>query len=269
MIEEVNDENITEVLDIIGESPFDNIILIADLTQLKEWCEIKLVRSNGSIQGIFSLYRDLDFLAGAFWVQDARSLKMLVDSYGSTLQNVEMVFICTKQQLQMLQEIAEKIEPIKERQMVMEAPDKLVCKEVAPVDRLTMNDAEELRDLYRVCGTPAWTPNALNFGPFYGVRDEQGKIVSVAGVHFVTKFGSEIGNVATHPNHRRKGYAICCIAATTKEVLKGSDRVLLHFFEDNIGAKRLYEKMGFVYSPVDPVYFTKATLGWKKRGKRG
>ncbi len=261
MIENVSEANITEILEIIGKSPFENIILIADVTQLRDWCEVKVVRLDGRIQGIFSLYRDLDFLAGAFWVHDAKWLKILIDSYGAVLQDAKMVFICTAQQLEVLQETAKEIEPIRERQMVMEDPSKLVCREVAPVDRLTIDDAEELRELYRVCGTPAWTPNALDFGPFYGVRDEQGKIVAVAGVHFVTKFGSEIGNVATHPDHRRKGYAICCIAATTKEVLKGSDRVLLHFFEDNIGAKRLYEKMGFVYSPTDPVYFTKASLG--------
>jgi len=260
LIEDVSEENINEVLDIIGKSPFENIILIADVTQLKDWCEVKLIRSEGRIQGIFSLYRDLDFLAGAFWTRDANYLRTLIESYGTDLQGAKMVFICTYQQLQMLQEIAKGVEPIKERQMVMEDPTKLVCEEVASVDKLSMNDAEELSELYKVCNTPAWTPNALNFGPCYGVKDENGRIVSVAGVHFVTKFGSEIGNVATHPDHRRKGYAICCIAATTKEVLKGSDRVLLHFFEDNIGAQKLYEKMGFIYSPVDPVYFTKVTL---------
>lgn len=260
MIEEVTESNINEVLDIIIKSPFENIILIADVTQLKQWCEAKIMRVDGKIQGIFSLYRDLDFLAGAFWVQDSRTLRELIESYGNVLYKTNIVFICTGKQLQILKEIAVKVEALPEHQMVMEDPAKLVCNEQTPVHRLTMDDTDELRELYRVCGTPAWTPNALNFGPFFGVKNKDGKIVSVAGVHFVTKFVSEIGNVATHPKYRRKGYANCCVAAATKEVLSVSDRVALHFFGSNTGAKKLYEKMGFVYSPADPVYFTKALL---------
>jgi predicted GNAT family acetyltransferase len=123
-----------------------------------------------------------------------------------------------------------------------------------------MSEAEEMRELYRICGTPAWTPNALNLGPFFGVRNKEGKLVSVAGVHFVTKFGAEIGNIATHPEYRRKGFAACCTAAVTKELLKDSACVLLHFFEENVSAQKMYEKMGFVYSEADPVFFTKTTM---------
>ncbi|MFW9908004.1 MAG: GNAT family N-acetyltransferase [Candidatus Thorarchaeota archaeon] len=260
MIEIVDESNNIEVLEIIGSSPLENIILIADVTQLKDWCTVRLLRKRGRIQSIFSLYRDLDFLAGAFWSKNLDSLRRLIASFGTTLRGSMMVFICTSQQLEILTSIAADVEPFKERQMVMEDPSKLICDDVSPVHRLSMEDAEELRELYRVCGTPAWTPNALNLGPFFGVRDERGTIVSVAGVHFVTEYGAEIGNVATHPNHRRKGYAMCCIAAVTKELLEDSQRVILHFFEENVAARQLYERMGFEYSEADPVYFAKAKL---------
>jgi len=140
----------------------------------------------------------------------------------------------------------------------MEDPSQLKCKEHAETFRLSENDIDDLRELYGLSGTPAWTPNALNLGPFFGVRDEDGKVIAVAGVHFVSKYGTELGNIATHPDHRRKGYAQCVVAAATKELLKDSDRVVLHFFGDNRPAQKLYEKMGFVYSSADPVYFTKA-----------
>ncbi|MCK5150733.1 MAG: GNAT family N-acetyltransferase [Candidatus Thorarchaeota archaeon] len=260
MIEQVDENNIKDVLEIIGEFPMHNIILIADVTQLKDWCDVRLIRREGEIRGVFALYQDLDFLAGAFWTHSDDALRSLVENYGEILRGAKMIFICTEKQLEILRAVTSEVEALKERQMVMDDPSMLECEEIAPTVRLTMDDAEELRELYRICDTPAWTPNALNLGPFFGVKDQEGKIVSVAGVHFVTEYGAEIGNVATHPEHRRKGYAACCVAAATKELLKGSARVLLHFFEDNNAAQKLYEKMGFVYSDADPVYFTKATM---------
>ncbi len=258
MISRAQDKDIQEILDIISESPLENIILIADLTQLREWCDIRLLREDGDIKGVFSLYKDLDFLAGAFWTDSSDILVELIADYGKTLKEANMVFICTASQLQLVRKIAKHIEAIEERQMVMEDPSQLKCKEHAETFRLSENDIDDLRELYRLSGTPAWTPNALNLGPFFGVRDEDGKVIAVAGVHFVSKYGTELGNIATHPDHRRKGYAQCVVAAATKELLKDSDRVVLHFFGDNRPAQKLYEKMGFVYSSADPVYFTKA-----------
>ncbi len=260
LIEQVDESSINDVLEVISELPMHNIILIADVTQLRDWCDVRLIRREGEMRGVFALYQDLDFLAGAFWTHSADALRSLVESYGEVLRGAKMVFICTEKQLESLRAVALEVKALKERQMVMDDPSMLECEETAPTVRLSMDDAEELRELYRICDTPAWTPNALNLGPFFGVRDQQGRIVSVAGVHFVTEYGAEIGNIATHPEHRRKGYAACCVAAATKELLKSSARVLLHFFEENIAAQKLYEKMGFVYSDADPVFFTKATM---------
>ena len=75
----------------------------------------------------------------------------------------------------------------------------------------------------------------------------------------MTPYGTEIGNVATHPDHLRKGYAAACIKSVVEDVLKDSNLVLLHYFEDNTPAQRLYEKMGFKYSDADPVFFVKGT----------
>lgn len=260
MIEPLTDELLEEVLGLVSRSPLHNIILIADLTQLRNWCDIRVLREQNEIKAVFSLYHDLDFLAGAFWAEEREHLSELVASYGKVLERAKMVFICTQAQLELVRGIAERVDPVKERQMVMEDPGKILCRNSSVAHRLSMDDALNLRELYTISGTPAWTPNALNLGPFYGVRDPEGKLVSVAGVHFVTQYGSEIGNIATHPDYRRKGYAECCVAAVTQELLKDSARVLLHFFADNIGAQKLYERMGFVYSEADPVYFTRVEM---------
>ena len=99
----------------------------------------------------------------------------------------------------------------------------------------------------------------MSLGPFYGIIEDDGTISAVAGVHYMTPYGTEIGNIATHPDHKRKGYAAACIKSVVDDVLETSERVVLHYFGDNIAAQRLYEKMGFKYSDADPVYFVKGT----------
>ena len=143
--------------------------------------------------------------------------------------------------------------------MIADKTSHLVCECKQTPVRLAIDHAEKLRELYRLSGTPAWTPNALDLGPFYGIIENDGTISAVAGVHYMTPFGTEIGNIATHPDHKRKGYAAACIKAVVDDVLETSDLVVLHYFADNIPAQKLYEKMGFKYSEADPVYFVRAT----------
>lgn len=258
MIESLNETNLPEILEIIGQHPLANITLIADCTQLKKWCDVRILREEDEITAIFSLYKDLDFLAGAFWTTDSESLGRLLESY--KLKNQELVVICTTEQVDIIEPLSKSLEPIQERQMVADRETELASWGEGNPRRVTMKNAEQLKELYEICGTPAWTPNALELGPFYTIRDDKGDFVSVAGVHYVTPYGTEVGNVATRPDSRRRGLASKCVHAVANDVLQTSELVVIHFFEENQGARDLYERMGFHYSEVDPVFFTKLTL---------
>jgi GNAT superfamily N-acetyltransferase len=258
-IESLSDENVGEILDILSKDPLSNIVLIADCTQLRDWCDVRVLKNNESIDAIFSLYSDLDFLATAFWCRNVESLKEIMDDYSNMLVGKEFIAICTEEQLNQFGEACVILKPIKERQMIADRTTVLQCEcKQIPV-RLTMNHANMLKELYRLSGTPAWTPNAMNLGPFYGIIEDDGTISAAAGVHYMTSYGTEIGNVATHPDHKRKGYAAACIKSVVGEVLKTSELVVLHYFNENIPAQMLYEKMGFKYSKADPVYFVSGT----------
>ncbi|MBN2230694.1 MAG: GNAT family N-acetyltransferase [Candidatus Thorarchaeota archaeon] len=250
---------IADVLSILAEDPLSNIVLIADCTQLREWCDIRVLLTDGQIDAIFSLYSDLDFLATAFWCRDTASLRRIMEDFASLLVRQEFVAICTKEQLDQFGQACIILKPIKERQMVADRTTKLTCECRQNPVRLTIKDVEKLKELYRLSGTPAWTPNAMSLGPFYGIIESDGTISAVAGIHFTTSYGTEIGNVATHPDHRRKGYAAACIKAVVDDVLKDSEIAILHFFADNKPAQKLYESMGFMYSKADPVFFVRAT----------
>lgn len=253
------DDLLDDVLSILAEDSLSNIVLIADCTQLREWCDIRVLMEDETINAVFSLYSDLDFLATAFWCRDVESLRQVMADYSERLVGKEFVAICTKEQLDQFGEACVILKPIRERQMIADRTTQLECECKSKPVRLSMKDAEQLKELYRLSGTPAWTPNAMNLGPFYGIVEDDGKITSVAGIHFVTPYGTEIGNIATHPEHRRKGYAAACLKAVVEVVLENSELVVLHFFADNTAAQTLYENMGFNYSSADPVYFVRAT----------
>lgn len=258
-IEPLSEETISKVLEILSEDTLSNIVLIADCTQLRDWCDVRLLKNDDRIDAIFSLYSDLDFLATAFWCRNVESLIEIMADYSDQLVGKEFIAICTEEQLNQFGEACVVLKPIKERQMIADRMTKLNCECKQTPVRLSIKHADKLRELYRLSGTPAWTPNAMDLGPFYGIIEEDGSITAVAGVHYMTSYGTEIGNIATHPDHKRKGYAAACTKAVVDEVLKTSELVVLHYFDDNIPAKLMYEKMGFQYSEADPVYFVRAT----------
>jgi len=258
-IRTLTDELLDDVLSILAEDSLSNIVLIADCTQLREWCDIRVLVEDGRIDAVFSLYSDLNFLATAFWCRNVESLQQIMAAYSDRLVGKEFVAICTRDQLNQFGEACVILKPIEERQMIADITTRLQCDCKVKPARLSMKDAKQLKELYRLSGTPAWTPNAMNLGPFYGIVENDGSITSVAGVHYVTPYGTEIGNIATHPEHRRKGYAAACLKSVVEEVLENSELAILHFFAENTPAQKLYENMGFKYSKADPVYFVRAT----------
>ena len=96
-IEPLTDANIDRVLEILSEDPLSNIVLIADCTQLRDWCDVRILRKNGSIDAIFSLYSDLDFLATAFWCRDVESLVEIMEDFSNLLVGKEFIAITTQE----------------------------------------------------------------------------------------------------------------------------------------------------------------------------
>lgn len=97
----------------------------------------------------------------------------------------------------------------------------------------------------------AFDPRTLGHGVTVGAFEE-GRLIAVAGVHVlsdVTRVAA-LGNITTHPNHRRRGLA----AATTRDLcdrLAGRvDHLGLNVHRDNEAAIRCYSQLGFeVHAP--------------------
>lgn len=84
----------------------------------------------------------------------------------------------------------------------------------------------------------------IDFGNYTGVF-EDGKLVSMAGHRFNPTPYTEVSAVCTHPNHLGKGYAYRLLREQIKRILAKNEIPFLHVRDDNEGAIKLYEKLGF------------------------
>ena len=90
-------------------------------------------------------------------------------------------------------------------------------------------------------------PGQLDRGVYYGVS-EGGRLVAVAGTHCLAAHSGvgAVGNVLTHAAHRGRGYGATTTTAVTQELFRmGCEEVVLNVRQNNHGARRLYERLGF------------------------
>ena len=115
-----------------------------------------------------------------------------------------------------------------------------------PTIKLDLSHLDALRQLYRLGGGDAFAPYQLQDGIYYGI-EISGRLVSVAGTHLVSPtFGvAGVGNIFTHPAHRRQGYGTACTSQVVQELLARDLDVVLNVNRENTEAIRIYEKLGF------------------------
>lgn len=115
-----------------------------------------------------------------------------------------------------------------------------------PTVKLDLSHLDALHQLYRLGGGNAFAPYQLRDGVYYGI-EVNGRLVSVAGTHLVSlTFGvAAVGNVFTHPNHQRRGYAATCTSHVIEELLAQGLDVILNVNRENIEAIGVYERLGF------------------------
>ncbi len=101
----------------------------------------------------------------------------------------------------------------------------------------------------------AFSPAQIDQGVFFGVyaaadgaSGEAPELVAVGGTHIVDRAAgiAAIGNMYTHPAHRRRGHCAAILSALVRELLAlGLHTIVLNVDQRNPGAEALYQKHGF------------------------
>jgi len=91
-------------------------------------------------------------------------------------------------------------------------------------------------------------PSLLDTGWYVGIGHDDAGLAAVAGVHVISlRHGvAALGNVLTHPAHRRRGLARALVATLSHRLLTTVPTVGLNVGTTNAGARALYEDLGFV-----------------------
>jgi ribosomal protein S18 acetylase RimI-like enzyme len=104
-----------------------------------------------------------------------------------------------------------------------------------------IEDLEELRSFYTVKLSEAH----FAAGPFFGVRDEWGRLVSAGGVQIVTDRVAQLGAIATAEGRRRRGLARGVVTELLRALERRGRPIVLHVLSSNSAAIRLYGSLGF------------------------
>jgi predicted GNAT family acetyltransferase len=113
--------------------------------------------------------------------------------------------------------------------------------------RISGSEIDAVLAFYRESYPEHWfDPRMLETGQYYGIK-EGGKLISLGGVHVYSPAYqvAAIGNVATHPQHRNKGYATQVTARLCQSLSKEVKTIGLNVKGDNKAALACYKKLGF------------------------
>ena len=114
----------------------------------------------------------------------------------------------------------------------------------AEVILLTMADAPEIVELVKLTQPGPFTPEAMAFGPFIGIRVD-GRLAAVSGQRMHVTGFREISTVCTHPDFQGRGYAAKLVSTAANQIFAQGETPFLHHSLDNDRAHRLYERLGF------------------------
>lgn len=132
------------------------------------------------------------------------------------------------------------------------------------IKRLEEEHIDEVSALEERCFSAPWSRESFMWAKddensYFTVALEGGRVVGYAGLRFFAPEG-DIANVATAPEHRRRGVA----SALLEDIIdfakkRGITSLMLEVRTSNAGAVALYKKYGFVKVATRKNYYTMPT----------
>lgn len=127
-------------------------------------------------------------------------------------------------------------------QMVID--EKIQLSVDTEIVKLTENHNKELCALVNFVQPGYFKNKTPLLGNYFGVFKEN-QLVALAGERMKMNDFTEVSAIITHPDHTGKGYAKQLITHVVNAVFDENKIPFLHVVESNMGAIKLYEKLGF------------------------
>ncbi len=131
-------------------------------------------------------------------------------------------------------------------------PEQYNPPDILPTERLSTDNLDEVDRFYQVTPAGAWNPRQLDLGPFHGIR-QNNVLVSICGTIGVYKASpgvAVIGNLATLPSYRQRGFGTSVLCEVINDLFQHYHYVTLLVESDNINAIRIYERLGFIHYAI-------------------
>src|SRR4051794_15274214 len=129
--------------------------------------------------------------------------------------------------------------------------EQMICTEVvgAPVEpqfRLQRSDVPDLLALTAATEPGPFLPRTIEMGRYFGTRSgEDRRLIAMAGERLRLDRFTEISAVCTHPQFRGRGHARALLVYLAARILAEGRTPFLHVLPENVGARSLYERVGF------------------------
>jgi predicted GNAT family acetyltransferase len=112
------------------------------------------------------------------------------------------------------------------------------------IEDLDISDIGEMLALVELTKPGPFLRRTPELGTYLGIH-EAGQLVAMAGERLRPSRHTEISAVCTHPQYRGRGYASSLVSMLIQQSTKRDEIPFLHVRTENVGAIRVYEKLGF------------------------
>ncbi|WP_175632870.1 GNAT family N-acetyltransferase [Pedobacter ghigonis] len=109
---------------------------------------------------------------------------------------------------------------------------------------LDQSHVNEMSALVELTKPGPFLAKTIELGNYTGIFAEN-QLIAMAGHRFFPSPYREVSAVCTHPDHLGKGYAFKILQEQLKRILNRAEIPFLHVKNDNLGAIKLYQKLGF------------------------
>ncbi|MBW4359125.1 GNAT family N-acetyltransferase [Flavobacterium taihuense] len=110
--------------------------------------------------------------------------------------------------------------------------------------KLEEEHLDDLLGLVKMVYPEYFKKKTVSLGNYYGIY-KNNQLVAVTGERMQMEGYTEVSAVITHPDHTGKGYAKQLVTYTVNAIFAQNKTPFLHVAESNVGAIKLYEKLGF------------------------